>query len=344
MLKLTRRKFGTVALASTAAAVVGAMTLSPAVAADKINVGILSLASHSPSIIAEERGYYAEQGLEVEFVSFQAAQPMAVAIASGDVDFGLTAISGGLISLADKGVIKVVGGALQEYDDIEGQKVIVSKKAHDEGVKTPADLKGRTFGITTTGSSFHYMAHKIADKEGFDRAEIKLKPLQKVPAVIAALKSGQIDAWSIQPNIADNLTSGPDVVEIGSISDYIPNYQVTTVFTSTANATDKQDLVKRFLAALSKGIADYNAAFVDKTMSEEDTAELVKAIHKYLYTDQPLEKADPQIRAGAMRFNENARMNVASIEDQLEWFKSEGLVPEGVTMDKLVDTSFVETF
>ena len=35
---------------------------------------------------------------------------------------------------------------------------------------TPADLEGKRFGITTAGSSFHYMAHKIADGEGFPRA------------------------------------------------------------------------------------------------------------------------------------------------------------------------------
>ncbi|MFC5584542.1 ABC transporter substrate-binding protein [Nitratireductor kimnyeongensis] len=338
MTVITRRALGALALS---AAVVGFAL--PSQAADKINVGILSLTSHSPSIIAEAKGYFEAQDLEVEFVSFQAAQPMAVAIASGDVDFGMTAISGGLISLADKGVVKIIGGALQETPDVEGQKILASKAAYDAGVKTPADLKGRTYGITTTGSSFHYMAHKIADKEGFDRAEIQVKPLQKVPAVIASLKSGQIDAWSIVPNIAGALTNGPEVVEIGKVSDYIDNYQVTTVFTSTKNATEKKDLVERFLAGLSEGISDYNAALVDKSMSEEDTAAIVAMIHKYVYSDQPLEKADPRIRAGAMRINEGAALSVASVEDQLEWFKSEGLVPEGVTMERLVDTSFVET-
>ncbi|MEQ9248539.1 MAG: ABC transporter substrate-binding protein [Nitratireductor sp.] len=338
MTAITRRALGALALSTAIAGFA-----LPSQAADKINVGILSLTSHSPSIIAEAKGYFEAQDLDVEFVSFQAAQPMAVAIASGDVDFGMTAISGGLISLADKGVIKIIGGALQETPEIDGQKILASRAAYDAGVKTPADLKGHTYGITTTGSSFHYMAHKIADKEGFDRSEIHVKPLQKVPAIIASLKSGQIDAWSIVPNIAGALTRGDEVVEIGKISDYIDNYQVTTVFTSTKNATEKKDLVERFLAGLSEGISDYNAALVDKTMSEEDTAAIVEMIHKYVYSDQPLEKADPRIRAGAMRINEGAALSVASVEDQLEWFKSEGLVPEGVTMEKLVDTSFVET-
>jgi NitT/TauT family transport system substrate-binding protein len=52
--------------------------------------------------IAKERGYFKQAGLDVEFEFFQAAQPMAIAIASGDIDYAVTAISGGLISLAGK--------------------------------------------------------------------------------------------------------------------------------------------------------------------------------------------------------------------------------------------------
>ncbi|WP_099868137.1 ABC transporter substrate-binding protein [Pararhizobium haloflavum] len=311
---------------------------------DTVQIGLLSLTSHAPSIIAEAKGYFEEEGITAEFVSFQAAQPMAVAIASGDVDFGVTAITGGLISLAERGAVKVIGGALQETPEIEGQKILVSRQAHEDGVTTPADLAGRRFGITTAGSSFHYMAHKIADAEGFDRSELSLVTLNSVPAVIASLRSGQIDAWSIVPNIAGGLTRGEDVVEIGVIADYVEDYQVTTVFTSTDIVENNPELAERFLAGFSKGVADYNAALVDKTMSEEETAEIVAMIHEYVYTDRPLEDADPAIRAGAMRINENARLNLGSVEDQMEWFKSEDLVPAEATVENLVDTSFVETF
>ena len=337
MLKITRRAFAVLA-AATVLAGTGAASAEP------IKVGILSLVSHSPSIIAEGKGYFAEQGLEVEFVPFQAAQPMAVAIASGDVDFGMTAMTAGLISLAEKGAVKIIGGALQETPEIDGQKILVSKAAHEAGVKTPGDLAGKRYGITTAGSSFHYMAHKIADKEGFERSALELVPLNAVPVVIASLKSGQIDAWSIVPNIAAGLTKSGEVFEIGKVSDYIDGYQVTTVFTSADNVANNRELVEKYLAALSKGVADYNAAFVDKTMSDEDSTEVVGMIHKYVYSDRPIDAADPAIRAGAMRINEDAKLNVSSIEDQLEWFKSENLVPAEASMDKLVDTSFVETF
>ncbi|KZL18482.1 ABC transporter substrate-binding protein [Pseudovibrio sp. WM33] len=326
------------------AAVLTGTFATTATAAEKITVGALRFTSHAANFVAFEKGYFDEAGLEVEFKFFQAAQPMALAIASGDVDFGLTAISGGLISLADKGAVKIVGGALQEEAGIDGQMILASKAAFDAGLKAPADLKGKSFGVTTAGSSFHYMAHKIADKEGFDRKDIKIRPLQKVGAVIGALKSGQIDAWSIVPHIAKGLAKSPQVEMIGKVSDYVPNYQVTTVFTSTKNINDNPELVKTFLGAYSKGAADFNAALVDKSAGDAAAEDMVKLIHKYVYADRPYEKAAPSIRNGAMRLNEGAALNMASVEDQLNWFKSEKLVPAGVTLDKLVDVKFVETF
>ncbi|HWB51529.1 MAG TPA: ABC transporter substrate-binding protein [Stellaceae bacterium] len=337
---LTRRNFGRHTLAGALAAALGAPAVRAA-GGDKVRLGILPLASHAPTFIADGNGYFTKQGLAAELVSFEAAEPMAVAIAAGDVDFGVTAITGGLISLADKGAAVVIGGALKEEPGIEGEKILASKKAHDDGLVTPAKLKGRSFGITTAGSSFQYMAHKIAQKEGFADTAIELKPLQKVPVVIAALKTGQIDAWSIQPNVADMLTKDGSAVEIGKISDYIPNYQVTTVFTSAANAVKRRDLVKRYLAGYAQGVADYNAALVDKTMNKDDTAAIVQMIHKYVYASQPADKADPLIRAGAMRISKDARLDLASVKDQLDWFVAEKMVPAGVTMAKLVDTSFV---
>ncbi len=339
-----RRHLARFAALGLAAAVTLPVLGSLAAAADKITVGALRFTSHSASFVAYERGYFKDQGLDVEFKFFQAAQPMAVAIASGDVDFGVTAISGGLINLAGKGAIKVIGGALHEEKGVDGQMILVSKKAYDAGLTSPAGLGGKSYGITQAGSSFHYMAHKIADKEGIKRSAIKVKPLQKVPAIIGALKSGQIDAWSIVPHIAKALAKGGAVVPIGKVADYIPDYQVTTVFTSAKNAAGKKDQVKRFLAAFSKGADDFNAALVDKTAGDAAAEAMVKLIHKYVYTSRPYEKAAPSIRNGAMRINQNAKLNLSSVKDQLAWFQSEKLVPATITIDQLVDSSFVEIY
>ena len=71
---------------------------------------------------------------------------------------------------------------------------------------------------------------------------------------------------------------------------------------------------------------------------------MTKLIHKYVYTSRPYEKAAPSIRNGAMLLQPELRLNLTNVKKQLAWFQSEGLVKESVTIDVLVDTSFVEVY
>jgi NitT/TauT family transport system substrate-binding protein len=336
MTTLNRRS----ALSLVGAAAVAPLLPAPVYANQKLKVGALRFTSHAASFVAFERGYFSEAGLDVEFKFFQAAQPMAVAIASGDADYAVTAISGGLISLAEKGAAKVIGGALSEEKGIDGQKILASKAAFAAGLTAPSKLDGKTFGITQSGSSFHYMGAKIAAKEG---VSLKYKPLQKVGAIIGALKSSQIDAWTIVPHIAKPLAKAGAVKIIGDVADYLPNYQVTTVFTSAKNAAKERTKSEAFLKAFSRGADDFNAALVDKTLGAAAMEDMVKLIHKYVYASRPYEKARGSIINGAMRINKGAAMNIASIQDQIDWFKAEKLVKPDVTLDTLVDRSYVKT-
>ena len=335
MIKLNRRK----ALTLMAGAVAAGSLPAPAIAANtRIRVGALRFTSHSGSFVAVERGYFADAGLDVELKFFQAAQPMAVAIASGDIDYAVTAISGGLISLAHKGAIKVIGGALSEEEGIDGQQILVSDAAFKAGVSDPSKLDGRSYGMTQTGSSFHYVGSQIAAAEGIT---MSFRPLQKVGAVIGALKSGQIDAWSIVPHIAKPLAKSGAVHIVGAVQDYVPNYQITTVFTSSGNAANERALTESFLAGFTRGVDDYSAAMIDRTDGEDGVNAMVDLIHKYVYTDRPREKAAPSIINGTMRLNKDAALNLASVRHQLDWFKAEGLVDASISIDDLVDQSYV---
>lgn len=336
MSTISRRR----ALGIMGASAAGSLFGLPAIGQSRtrISIGALRFTSHAASFVAFERGYFDEAGFDVDFRFFQAAQPMAVAIASGDADYAVTAITGGLISLAEKNAVKVIGGALSEESGIFGQQILASNAAFEAGLTSPSMLDGRSFGITQAGSSFHYMGSKIAAAEG---ADVKFKPLQKTGAIIGAIKSGQIDAWSIVPHIAKPLADAGAVKIIGSVADYLPDYQVTTVFTSASNAAKEAERNRAFLSAFSRGAAEFNAALVDKTAGEQARDDMVRLIHKYVYTDRDYDKAAPSIINGAMRINEGAAMNLDSIEDQISWFKSEGLVKESVTVDTVVDPSYV---
>ncbi|SOC81963.1 NitT/TauT family transport system substrate-binding protein [Ensifer adhaerens] len=330
------------ALIGMGAAAAAASLGAPARAAAR-HLAVLHLASHAPSFIAFERGYFKEAGLDIELKFFEAAQPMAVAIASGDADFGVTAMSGGLVSLAQKGAVKVIGGALTEEKGTIGAIILASNKAYEAGLTDPSKLAGKSFGITTAGSSFHFMAYKIAKANNIPMSEIQLRPLQKLGALVGAITSGQIDAWAIQPNVARKLIREGAAKQIGLVSDYAPDYQVTTAFTSTKNAKSERDLTEAFVKAYSRAIADYNAAFVDKTANDAEREAQAKIVYKYVDSDSPFDVAMQNLVDGAMRINNGLALSIGSCIEQVDWMKSEDMIQESVSKDQLFDTSYVKT-
>ena len=86
----------------------------------KLTLGMLHTLSPAPIYIAQGRGYFTDQGLDVTFVFFDAAQPIAAAAVAGDIDVGITALTGGFFNLAEKGALRVIDSGLKP-----GERVIV---------------------------------------------------------------------------------------------------------------------------------------------------------------------------------------------------------------------------
>lgn len=328
---------------SASAALALAASSTFAMADTDISVGVIRLASQAPTFIAFEKGYFEEEGLNVELKFFEASNALSVAVAGGDINYGTTSITGSLFNLAEKGVVKVIAGSLSEAEGVPGAVILASQKAYDAGLTDPSKLAEHSFGATTAGSSFHYMLSQIAAKEGFIMDSVQLKPLQKIGAIIGAISTGQIDAWVIQPSIANKLLKDGGAVKIGEYNEYDPDYQVTAVFTSTEIAENDRETTEAFIRALSKGAADYNAAFVDKTASAEDTEELVGMVHEYVSTDVPDDEFARTMTEDSQRVNEGLALSVVSVQKQLDFLQDNDLVSDAITVEMLVDPSYVET-
>lgn len=311
--------------------------------ADQVVLGALRFTSHSAGFIAYENGYFEEEGLDVTFEFFQAAQPIAVATAAGDVDFGVAGVTGGLMNLADKDAIRIVAGVLHEKAGVDGMMIMASNQAWEDGLKTPADIKGRSLAMTQIGSSFHYMMQFIAEGEGYSLDDVRLTPLQKVGSMIGALQSGQVDAMIMVPHIAKPMVERGDAKELGWLNEYA-EYQISTLFTSVDNIENRRDMVERFIRAYAKGIAEFNRVMLAEDADPAEVEEMTRLIHKYVYIDRPYEDAAPAIQAGAMFLNEGAALNLTGVGEHMQWFKDEELVQTDLTVEQLVDSSFVETF
>src|SRR5664279_5245088 len=133
----------------------GLLFASAAKADEKLRLGLLHTLSPAPFYIARERGYFRDEGIDLTFRFFEAAQPIAAAAVSGDIDIGVTALTGGFFNLAEKGTLKVIGGALHEQPHYDGSAILASNAAYDAGLTSLGKLPGHSFAITQYGSSFH---------------------------------------------------------------------------------------------------------------------------------------------------------------------------------------------
>lgn len=314
-------------------------------AQEKVSVAVLRFVSSGGLFLAVEKGYFRQEGLDVDLKFFEAAQPIAVAVVSGDADFGVTAFTAGFYNLAGKGALKIIAAQAKEAKGYEGNLVLASNGAYAKGLTSLDQLSGKSVGITQVGSSFHYQVGQIAAAKGFDLKSVDLKPLQSLPQMAAALRGGQVDAIIIAPHLAKPLVAAGEAKLIGRVSD-VAEYQFGGLFTNTKTITSKRATVEKFVRAYQKGAADYAKDFLAKDAAgaiaygPDSDADAV-LIGKHVYPSDPPEQAAPKVKASAFYVDPQARLDVADIADQVAWLKSQGLADASVDPKAILDLSFV---
>lgn len=315
----------------------GALAL-PAQAADKVKIGIIKTTSSGPIYIAVEKGYFAAAGIDPELIFFDAAQPVAVATVSGDIDVGSTGLTAGFYAFASQGAVKIIGGQGREAPGFHNLGYFVSNRAYDAGFKSLKDAAGHTIALSQTGSPGHYVVGALAEKYGINLADIKVVSLQSVPNIFSALTGGQVDAGvtvvtvPVMPSIARG-----DLRVLRWIGDEL-NFQDRAIFVTTKTANDRRELLTRFLGAFRKGTADYRAAFIgpNEQPQEGPTAPaMLSIIGKYV--GQPPEA----IKLGLAYVDGQLRVNTQDILHQIAWYKSQGLLKGDVSPEQIFDSNFV---
>jgi NitT/TauT family transport system substrate-binding protein len=328
-------RFPWVALAASLMLGAGA----PPAAAQKVAVGVLKLASSGPVFIAQDKGYFKAEGLDSELKFFEAAQPIAVATVSGDVDIGVTGLTAGFYNLAGKGALKIVAAQSREESGYNLIAYLASNRAYENGLDGLGKLPGHSVGITQVGSTFHYSLGLLAAKRKFDLASLKLVPLQSIPNMASALKGGQVDAALIPATAALPMVNRGDAKLLGWVGNETP-WQLGGIFTAPRTIAERRPVVEKFIRAYRKAAHEFHAAFltkdaVGKVVEGAEAPALIAIISKYTGQD---EKA---IRTGIPYIDPEGRLLVSDVYNQVAWYQSQNLVDKSVDAKSVVDLSFV---
>jgi len=306
----------------------------------KAKIGVLRLSSSAPVFIAQDKGYFRDAGLDIELKFFDAAQPVAVATTSGDIDFGITAFTAGLYNLAGKGTLKVIGGMSREKAGYPLIGYFASNNAYAAGLRTPVDLAGKRVAVTQVGSSFHYSLGLLADKYGFKLSDVRIVPLQSLSNAAAALKGETVDAALLPVSTARKLMDDGGAKLLGWVGDETP-WQLGAVFASPKTLTNKV-LVTRLLAALDRADREYYDVILadvieGKVPINDKTKPLLEIIAKY--TKLPVE----QVVGNCAYIDPDGKLDVGNVDNQIKWLQGQGFVDKGFDADAVIAKDYVKT-
>src|SRR6476661_290949 len=172
-------------------------------------VGGKSLLYYLPLTIAERKGYFKSEGLDVEIVDFPGGAKALQAMVGGSADI----VSGAYehtINMHAKGQ-PIVGLALQgRYNGI----VLGIAKSKAAQYKSPADLKGMKVGVTAPGSSTHMAVENLAVRAGLKPDDFSAILVGASAGAVAAVKRGTVDAISNLDPVITKLETDGDIVVV----------------------------------------------------------------------------------------------------------------------------------
>ena len=192
-------------ITTSAIIVAASLGASAANAADKITiiVGGYEKQIYLPAKLTEALGYFKDEGLDVELLNEAAGVDAENQLLAGAVQ-GVVGFYDHAVDLQAKG--KFVESIVQ-FSQAPGEVELVSAK-HPE-IKSPADFKGKTLGVTGLGSSTNFLTLYMASKAGLKPGDVVTVPVGAGGTFIAAMQQDQIAAgMTTEPTISRMVKTG----------------------------------------------------------------------------------------------------------------------------------------
>jgi len=302
----------------------------------KMKVGVSPVISSSGFYLADLRGYFKEQGLDVELIPFGKSGPEILPlVAGGKLTVGGGSLNPGIYNAIAQGVqVKIVADKAKiDPQDSHDALLVRSDHIASGRYKTGADLKGMTIATPSPGLTNILM---IALERYLAKFNLTLRDVNLVtvpfPEQVAALTGKKIDAaCAIEPFVAKAVMDGV-AKRVAGFEESIPGYQVAVVFYGEDFIKNHPEEAKKFMVAYIKGLRDYINAFrhgVDYENVVNDLVKVLKVKDKALYKKMRVTGFDP-----------NGFVDRASIADAQDWFYAKRLIKKKVAIDNVIDNSF----
>lgn len=306
----------------------------------KVTVGLTGSATDVGLWVADKKGYFRDEGLSVEFITFDSAARMIAALGTGELDVGAGGHSAGLYNAVARGIdVRIVADKSQNVTGRGSQKLLVRKDLVDSGrYRTLADLKGMKIAQSAPGGSAATVMTKFLEKGGLTSNDVD-NIYMAFPQMAVAFQNKAIDAaLPAEPSVTQALRMG-GVVAVANDYDVYPVHQISEILYSGRFATADPEIARHFMRAFLRGVRTHNDALdANGAFAGSRGDEIVAILTEY----GPFK--DPAVWLSFIfsACGPDGKLDLASLKEDGDIFLRQGLMEKPVDFNKLIDTSFAE--
>jgi NitT/TauT family transport system substrate-binding protein len=260
---------------------------------------------YAPLYVAKEKGYFKEQGLDVEFY-YAAAADIVKNVGVGNVEFGFPNADAVVLAKSQGIPVKVVHTTYQS-----GLGSVIFKKS--KGINSVADLKGKKIAVTSLGSPNYIQLQVMLKSANLSINDVKVEVIG-TGAIVNALVTDQVDAIAFSMLRTIELKNqGVDVDEIKA-DKYLPSHGNVLIAGEKLINSDPE-VIKEFTIALNKGIQ----YIIDGHTKEAVQLSVDKYANSYKGKEDITAKIIDQVFIPYLWQSDNTKKNGLGVADIDKW-------------------------
>jgi NitT/TauT family transport system substrate-binding protein len=289
-------------------------TPAPAAAAQKplvhVKVGHLLVPGQGKIFIAQELGYFRDAGLDVELVEFTNSADSSAAIRAGKLDFASSGATAPLYHIAHGADNIVIVGGIHNED-----AALITTPARASEIRTLADLKGKKVAVIRLSTGDSALRGWLVEHDIVPGKDVQIFELKSPPAVIEAVRSGEVDAGMVwEPHVVRAREAG--LVVVATSRDILPNHPCCRLIANRDLVGAHPEVVEAFLTAFLRA----------ERFGLDHRAEAVDILTKYIKVDRYVidesyvndQPTDPDIRNTIRFWNVMSEVGYADPSKKIE--------------------------
>lgn len=282
---------------------------------NKLSFGAMGSIDIVPIVIAQEKGYFEEEGLELDFQLFTAAKDRDAALQAGALD-GLIADEIAISIYQNSGIdMKITGQTNGAWTLVVGK---------DSGIEKLEDLKGKKMAISEN-TMIDYLSDYIAEENGVNAIEIEKVAIPAMPARLEALRNKQVDA-AILPAPFDDTAVADGGKGLESIDN--ADIMISAIAFSQDKIDNNEETIKAFFVGYNKAV---------EYMKNTDIKEYEDTIIKTVGYSEDI-KGNlilPELKL-------NYLPDAEKVQAVFDWSKNKGIISADLKAEDIIIDKFVK--